>query len=205
MKGEGGVDLFCSKCGHKLPDGAEKCLNCGEPYSDSDMCGGFWELLDPEVRGDKRGKDPDGVIVLQNRLEGLEHQVKKDRGFVEKELKRFNTRSLVICLFCVMISICTCFIVARKAANDYQKIQEGITEKVRLLEEQVESLKMDMGEHLLAQDDLSQDINMGSLDTDVRGNDSYMEDTTEKDTELPAAQQLGGVISETKLKDTTYS
>lgn len=37
--------MFCSKCGVKLPEKANKCPNCGEPVTGNEYCGGFWGLV----------------------------------------------------------------------------------------------------------------------------------------------------------------
>ena len=37
--------MFCSKCGVKLPEKANKCPNCGESVTGNEYCGGFWGLV----------------------------------------------------------------------------------------------------------------------------------------------------------------
>lgn len=36
--------MFCSKCGVKLPQKANKCPSCGAPAPAEEYCGGFWGL-----------------------------------------------------------------------------------------------------------------------------------------------------------------
>ncbi|MGN0565262.1 MAG: zinc-ribbon domain-containing protein [Candidatus Limousia pullorum] len=37
--------MFCSNCGVKLPEKANKCPNCGESVTGNEYCGGFWGLV----------------------------------------------------------------------------------------------------------------------------------------------------------------
>ena len=87
--------MFCSKCGVKLPEKANKCPNCGEPVTGNEYCGGFWGL----VNGNKpQVPKPTERINTENR--NIQAS-KKDNKPSEREVRMMNnykknTRNLLI-------------------------------------------------------------------------------------------------------------
>ena len=87
--------MFCSKCGVKLPEKANKCPNCGEPVTGNEYCGGFWGL----VNGNKpQAPKPTERINTESR--NIQDS-KKDNKPSEREVRMMNnykkkTRHLII-------------------------------------------------------------------------------------------------------------
>lgn len=89
--------MFCSKCGVKLPQKADKCPNCGAPAPAEEYCGGFWGL----AKGNKT-EIPEKTVKSDNNREKNE-SARPDNKFSEREikaLKRYkkNVKNLLITL-----------------------------------------------------------------------------------------------------------
>lgn len=68
--------MFCSKCGVKLPQKANKCPSCGAPAPAEEYCGGFWGLT--------KENRPE----IQNKADEFEdNQIKDESRPSEKENK----------------------------------------------------------------------------------------------------------------------
>lgn len=87
--------MFCSKCGVKLPEKANKCPNCGEPVTGNEYCGGFWGL----VNGNKP-QVPKPTERINTESRNIQAS-KKDNKPSEREVRMMNnykknTRNLLI-------------------------------------------------------------------------------------------------------------
>lgn len=76
--------MFCSKCGVKLPEKANKCPNCGEPVTGNEYCGGFWGL----VSGNKP-QAPKATERINTENRNIQAS-KKDNKPSEREVRMMN-------------------------------------------------------------------------------------------------------------------
>lgn len=76
--------MFCSKCGVKLPEKANKCPSCGEPVTGNEYCGGFWGL----VNGNKP-KTPKVAERINTENRNIQTSKNDGRAY-ERELRMMN-------------------------------------------------------------------------------------------------------------------
>lgn len=76
--------MFCSNCGVKLPEKANKCPNCGESVTGNEYCGGFWGL----VNGNKP-QAPKATERINTENRNIQAS-KKDNKPSEREVRMMN-------------------------------------------------------------------------------------------------------------------
>lgn len=87
--------MFCSKCGVKLPEKANKCPSCGEIVTGNEYCGGFWGLVNgnkpqmPKVT-ERINTDNRNIQASQRENKPSEREVRMMNNYKK------NTRNLLI-------------------------------------------------------------------------------------------------------------
>lgn len=164
--------MFCSKCGVKLPEKANKCPNCGEPVTGNEYCGGFWGL----VNGNKpQAPKATGRINTENR--NIQAS-KKDNKPSEREVRMMNnykknTRNILIVSAALAAVVIIEFIVILMFV-----LGSGNDGNIEMTDNSnIAATETDNGNNEFLQQEITQDTTAKEVTTE-----EYTEETTEEET-----------------------
>lgn len=164
--------MFCSNCGVKLPEKANKCPNCGESVTGNEYCGGFWGL----VNGNKP-QAPKATERINTENRNIQAS-KKDNKPSEREVKMMNnykknTRSLLIVSAALAAAVIIEFIVILMFVLGSEN--DGNIEMTD--NSNIAATETDNGNNEFLQPKITQDTTAEKVTTE-----EYTEETTEKET-----------------------
>lgn len=164
--------MFCSKCGVKLPEKANKCPNCGESVTGNEYCGGFWGL----VNGNKP-QAPKATERINTENRNIQAS-KKDNKPSEREVRMMNnykknTRNLLIVSAALAAAVIIEFIVILMFVLGSEN--DGNIEMTD--NSNIAATETDNGNNEFLQPKITQDTTAEEVTTE-----EYTEETTEKET-----------------------
>lgn len=164
--------MFCSKCGVKLPEKANKCPNCGESVTGNEYCGGFWGL----VNGNKP-QAPKATERINTENRNIQAS-KKDNKPSEREVRMMNnykknTRNLLIVSAALAAVVIIEFIVILMFV-----LGSGNDGNIEMTDNSnIAATETDNGNNEFLQQEITQDTTAKEVTTE-----EYTEETTEEET-----------------------
>lgn len=164
--------MFCSKCGVKLPEKANKCPNCGESVTGNEYCGGFWGL----VNGNKP-QAPKATERINTENRNIQAS-KKDNKPSEREVRMMNnykknTRNLLIVSAALAAVVIIEFIVILMFV-----LGSGNDGNIEMTDNSnIAATETDNGNNEFLQQEITQDTTAEEVTTE-----EYTEETTEEET-----------------------